>query len=49
MYDKAASGVRKLNSVACKISPIKIDYSIYQKNSLFLRFFFFNKILLLNR
>ena len=49
MYDKAASGVRKLSSVACKISPIKIEYSFYQKNNLCLGVFFSNKISLLNR
>ena len=47
MYEKAPSGVRKIRSVPCGLSPLKIHFSDYPK-SLFSRinedYVFFNKI-----
>ena len=53
MYEKApflltGTGVRKISSVACGFSPIKIDFSDYPKNSILIdrinEYVFFNKI-----
>ena len=49
MYGKARTGVRKISTVACGFSPIKIHYSDYQKcfiNRINYVYVYFNKILL---